>query len=250
MRAVAALIVLAAATAHAHPRFEPTDLELEDSGTMEIDVQVGVVHGTDASRVVVPDFEVDLGIVPGVELDIDGAFGVEGHRPGPTFFDHQQRDNLWISAKLGLWDDQDPLTHDAWAIGVQAGPKLPIAPDTHGIGAEALLLVARMQGRVHLVAQVGALVDPYLTATPRPWGIEAGLDLDLDLDHHDTWSLLGEVGGLWYGSADASQLSATAGIQYSPSQKIDLSLVVMVGVLDGSDPYGVLFGVSPKLSLW
>jgi hypothetical protein len=247
---IAVALVSTTARAGVHPRFEPTDLELEDSGTTEIDLQMGVVKGPDASRIVVPDFEIDLGILPNLELDLDGAYGVEGAPPRVTFLDHQAPENLWLSAKLGLWDHRDPVTKNSWAIGVQAGPKFPVAPDTHGLGGEALLLVGRMQGPVHLVAQVGGLVDPHLSGAARPWGIEGGLDLDLDLDHHDTWSLLGELGGLWYGSDDDPQLAATAGIQYSPNQKLDLSVVVLVGFLAGSDPYGLLFGVSPKFSLW
>lgn len=252
---VAVVVVCASAStrvAHArkHPRFEPTDLELENPGTTEIDLQLGVVKGPDASRIVVPDFEIDLGILPNLELDIDGAFGVEGVPSGtPRFLDHSAPDNLWVSAKLGLWDDRDAATGNAWSAGIQVGPKLPIATDTRGIGVEALALLGRMVGPVHLVAQVGGLVDPHATMSPRPYGVEGGLDLELELQK-DRWSLLGELGGIWYGSPDSNQLAATAGIQYSPTNWLDLSLVAMVGFLDGSDPYGILFGISPKLALW
>lgn len=240
---LAAVLLLASAVAHAkkHPRFEPTDLELEDPGTTELDLQVGPVQGPDASRIVVPDFELDLGILPNVELGLDGAFAIEGGHAAP--------DNLWASVKLGLWDARD-ADGDAWAIGVQAGPKLPVANDAHGVGVEGLVLVGRMLGRVHLVGQIGGLVDPRTATMPRPYGVEGGIDLDLDLDDHDHWSLLGELGGLWYGSPDASQLSATLGIQYSPNQWLDLSVVALAGFLAGSDPYGLLVGVSPKRAIW
>jgi len=247
------LSISSSAIAGKHPRFEPTDLELEDSGTVEIDLQAGPVRGPDANRIVGADFELDVGILSGLELDLDGAYGIEGvprGSPGPTFLDHSAPENLWLSAKVGLWDDHDPTANEAWAIGLQFGPKFPIATDTHGVGFEGLVLVGRMMGRVHLVAQVGGLIDPREGTSPRPFGVEGGLDLDLDLNKQDTWSLLGEVGGIWYGSNDASQLSATIGIQWSPSQKLDLSVVAMVGILDGSDPVGLLFGASPKFSLW
>jgi len=246
-----ALCASASLPAHArkHPRFEPTDLELEDTGTTEIDLQLGAIKGPDASRVVVPDFEIDLGVLPNVELDLDGAYGVEGVPSGtPRFLDHSAPDNLWLSAKLGLWDRRD-ADGDAWATGIQIGPKLPMATDTHGVGIEALALVAHMLGRVHLVGQVGGLVDPRVSTTGRPYGVEGGLDLELEL-RKDRWSLLGELGGIYYGSSDPNQLAATLGIQYSPSAKLDLSLVTIVGFLDGSDPYGILLGVSPKFSLW
>jgi hypothetical protein len=246
-----ACVVCASASARAgkHPRFEPTDLELENPGTTEIDLQMGPVKGPDASRIVVPDFEIDLGILPNLELDLDGAYGVEGVPTGaPRFLDHSAPENLWLSVKLGIFDLHED-NGDAWAGGIQLGPKLPAATDTHGIGFEALALIARMVGRVHLVGQIGGLWDPHEGTSPRPYGIEGGLDLELVLVQ-DKWSLLGELGGIWYGSPDSNQLAATLGIQYSPSQRLDLSVVAMVGFLDGSDPYGLLFGVSPKFSLW
>ena len=101
-----------------HARFEPTDLELEDSGVTEIDLQLGPVKGPQASRLVAPDFEIDLGLFPGIELDVDGALGAEGagHK---RFFDHAAVDNLWVSAKLGLYGSHELST--SWALGVQVG---------------------------------------------------------------------------------------------------------------------------------
>ncbi|HET9992365.1 MAG TPA: hypothetical protein VFQ65_27725, partial [Kofleriaceae bacterium] len=65
VRALVLAVMLAPALAQAnrHPQFEPTDLELEDPGTMELDLQVGFVKGTDAHRLVLPDFEFDLGLL-------------------------------------------------------------------------------------------------------------------------------------------------------------------------------------------
>lgn len=134
-------VLCLATTAHAgkHPRFEPTDLELEDPGTAEIDLQLGVVRGQDLWRVMMPDFELDLGVLSNVELDLDGAYAIEDGA-------HQLPDNLWLSVKLGLADWHDAVAQHAWAIGVQAGPKLPIAPDNHGVGVEGLALVGYTAG--------------------------------------------------------------------------------------------------------
>ncbi|HTJ43902.1 MAG TPA: hypothetical protein VL463_17470 [Kofleriaceae bacterium] len=120
------MIVLAfARTAHARPRprFEPTDLELETPGMLDIDVHR-------------------------FELDLDGAYAIEGVDPGtagPSIFDHAAPDNLWLSAKLGI-ADWHAASDDAWAVGAQLGPKLPAANGTHGVGVEGILLVARMKG--------------------------------------------------------------------------------------------------------
>jgi hypothetical protein len=240
------------ALAHAkrHPQFEPTDLELEDPGTMELDLQLGLVKGSDAHRLVLPDFEFDLGLLENLELDVDGTYSIAGQPDGtPLFLDHSAPDNLWVSAKIGLYDGRDDAKH-AWALGLQVGPKLPTGSDEHGVGVEGLALIARMDGRVHLVLGIGGLVDPHLTATPRPWGFETGLDLDLDLDDVDTWSLLGEIAFQGFGSPDPTQLNATIGLQYSPSPKLDLSVVAEAGFVPGSDPYGIFFGISPKAALW
>jgi len=202
--------------------------------------------------VVVPDFELDVGILPNLEFDLDGSYAIEGvpvGKTGPLVLDHQLPDNLWPSIKLGLWDHHDEVSDDAWAIGVQLGPKLPLAPDSSGIGFEALALLGRNAGALHAVLQVGGLVDPRVGTAPRPAGIEGGLDLQIDLVK-DRWALLGELGGLYYFSPDAHQLAATAGIQYSVTAKLDVSVVAMAGFASGSDPYGLLFGVSPKFRLW
>jgi hypothetical protein len=58
------LSISSSAIAGKHPRFEPTDLELESSGTVQLDLQAGPVRGPDANRVVAADFEIDVGILP------------------------------------------------------------------------------------------------------------------------------------------------------------------------------------------
>src|SRR5690349_8821618 len=70
------------------PLFEPTDLELEEAGVAELDVQVGTIRSQGPARLVVPDFELDLGLLPNLELDVDGAYAIEGSGPaaGPFAF--------------------------------------------------------------------------------------------------------------------------------------------------------------------
>src|SRR3989442_12646402 len=48
--------------------FEPTDLELEQPGVMEVDMQYGPVRGQDGYRLSTPDFEIDLGLTNAIEL--------------------------------------------------------------------------------------------------------------------------------------------------------------------------------------
>src|SRR5438552_2278800 len=77
------------------PLFEPTDLELEDPGVSEVDLQVGVIRGQGPWRLVVPDFEIDLGILRNLELDVDGAYALEAPGPGSFKFENAAPDNLW-----------------------------------------------------------------------------------------------------------------------------------------------------------
>src|SRR3954464_3722453 len=86
------------------PFFEPTDLELEEVGVAEVDVQVGGIRSQGPWRVVVPDFELDVGLFRNFELDLDGAYAIEGPAAGPFAFAHPAPDSLWLSAKVGLYD--------------------------------------------------------------------------------------------------------------------------------------------------
>jgi hypothetical protein len=243
--------VVASARRGVRPLFEPTDLELEKTGVIDIDVQMGAIQGRGPARVVVPDFELDFGILPNLELDIDGAYAIEGPAAGPFSFDHAAPDSLWIGAKVGLYDWSDDEAKSAWALGLQLGPKLPVASAAHGVGGEALLLVGHLVYGTHLVLNAGAFVDPSPDATSgRPVGIELGLDLDRDLDEHGRFSVTGELSGVRFVSSDPAQLLATAGVTFAATENLDLSVVGLVGFLEGSDRYGALLGVSPKLHLF
>jgi len=48
-------------------------------------------------------------------------------------------------------------------------------------------------------------------------------------------------------SSDPPQLLATTGIKFAATESLDLSVVILVGFLEGSDRYGALLGVSPKI---
>jgi hypothetical protein len=249
-----ALVALCTAAAPARaagrrlrPRFEPTDLELEETGTLEADLQVGAVRGGDTSRIVIPDLELDVGLLRNLEIDLDGAYAIEGPEDGSLGFDHAAPDSLWAAAKIGLASVDRP---DAGAgLGVQIGPKFPVAPGTHGLGAEVVVLAGARAGRWHLVANLGAFVDP-ASDGGRPHGLEGGVDVDLDLDPRGTWSLTGELAGVRFWSPDPHQLVATAGVAWAATRNLELSATGLFGFLDGGDKAAVLLGIAPKLSLW
>jgi hypothetical protein len=254
-----ALVAAAGRSAQARrgvrPLFEPTDLELEDAGVTEIDLQVGAVRSQGPWRVVVPDFELDVGVLRNLELDLDGAYAIEGPPAGPFAFDHPAPDSLWLSVKVGVWDWVDdgdgpggapPVS--AWAVGLQAGPKLPVFAISHGLGVEGLILLGHAVHRTHLVLNAGAFLDPRPDdGSGRPLGIELGLDLDQEVDAAGHWSIKGEVGGVKFLSSDPNQLLVTLGPAWSPNDSLELSVIGMWGFLSGSDRYGVLLGFSPRI---
>jgi hypothetical protein len=224
------------------PLFEPTDLELELPGVLDVDLQLGVIRGAAPGpyRVVTPDFEVDLGLLNWLELDIDGTYAVDENA-------HAVPDNLWISAKIALAVSRSMQDHHAWGVGVQIGPKVPVAPGSTGVGVEGLALFGGIVGPVQAVINAGGFIDPAPDEGGRDKGFEAGLDLEIHLT--GPWFFVGELSGVSFTSNDPDQLLSTAGIKWSPRDSLDLSLVGLLGYLDGSDRFGILFGISPKFRL-
>ncbi|HXU83688.1 MAG TPA: hypothetical protein VN914_19980, partial [Polyangia bacterium] len=145
-------------------------------------------------------------------------------------------DSLWLALKAGF----------DW-FGVQVGPKLPVAPGTHGLGVEGVALAAFRSGPLEIALNLGAFREPPPDTGPAPSGLESGLDLALDLT--PAWSVTGELGAVRFWSADPTQLVATAGITWAASEHLELSVVGLAG-LRGADRYGLLVGLSPKVRLW
>jgi hypothetical protein len=262
--AVVVVVVLFARAAEAkrgvRPLFEPTDLELEDPGIVEIDLQGGLVRSQGPWRLVLPDLELDVGLLRWLEFDLDAAYALNDSPPGSFKFTDPAPDNLWPAAKVGLWDWVDegpdglPATADdvvAWALGAQVGPKIPVAPGSHGLGFEALLLVGHVIRKAHFVLNVGAFVDPSPAAgASRPVGLELGLDFDRDLDASGHYQVTAELSGVRFLSSDPHQLLATAGLAWSPTPATQLSIVGLYGFLEGSDRYGALLGLTKKLGFF
>jgi hypothetical protein len=229
--------------------FEPTDIEFEEPGVVELDMQFGVVRGETAYRLSLPDFEFDLGLTSNLELDFDGEFAIGGPDSGAFTFDSVAPDNLWASIKLGLLDFADPEVDVAWTVAMQLGPRFPVAQSAQGVGGEGLALLGCRFHQTYAVLNVGGLVDPGGGGdSPRPSGIEVGVNFEYPLG--GDWALTSAVGAVRYFSPDQDQLTTTAGIEWSPNDSLQLSVVGLYGWLPGGDQYGLLFGVSPKFRLW
>lgn len=258
LRVVFAVALVATAPTNAgassfRPRFEPTDLELEDPGTLELDLQVGPTTGDHgAGRFFLPDYELDVGLLPRFEIDVDGAAALEPLSPGNGGDKTRLAigEPLWTSAKVGLFDLKDVGPLDGTALGLQLGPRLPLAKDLRGAGYEALALVGLDRGAIHVVLNAGGLVDPAVSgARRRPFGVLGGVDLAIDLDAAKRWSLTGEAGGGYYLAEYPKQLTLTAGAAWDTAP-MALSLIALYTPIGDADRFGVLAGVAPKITLF
>ena len=242
-------VAIAAGGGIRRPRFEPSDLEMEEPGHLDLDVQVGATRGDGlhGNRLILPDFEVDLGVADGLEIDVEGAFGVDHFHSSQA---HLASEALWPGVKAMVWDSRISPASDGWAAGVQLGPRLPIL-NARGIGFAAVALGGFARSSTHLALNLGGIVDPIDTATStHPTSLVAGLDLDFDLNNNGTWSFVGEVAAAHYVSDDPEELNATAGLVWGVSRRLDLSAIVMASAVAGTDRAAVIFGASPKIVLW
>ncbi|MDB4966505.1 MAG: hypothetical protein JWN44_2194 [Myxococcales bacterium] len=234
---------LAASARPLRPRFEPSDMELEEPGVVEVDLQMGVIQSRGPYRVVAPDLEIDVGIWENLELDLDWTYAIE--QP----FDHSVQDNVWLALKVGLLDVHDVARRSSWALGLQFGPRLGAAPGASGAGFEALALLAREMHRLHLVFNAGGIIEPRLhDGNYRPLGFEAGLDGVLDLDDGGVLALTAAFAAVHFVSIDPDQIVVAAGLSWSPRPWLSLSVTGLVGFLDGGDRVGILVGYSQKLT--
>ena len=248
---IAVLCLLVASLAEARPvrpRFEPTDLELELPGTLGLDVQLGYVDATPQSRLIAPDFELDLGLTKRFELDLDGTYFID-----PTATNAARLDTFWLSGKVGLFDVLLP-SHLTVAGGVQGGPRIGAARGATGVGAEGLVLLGLTCGRVQLALNVGGYWDPpqvLLDGTRRrPRGVQLGGSVDVDLTRDQRWSLHAELGATFALAVDPNQVVVAAGVVFSPTRWLDFSALALVGLVPGSDRAGALVGAAPRVVLW
>jgi hypothetical protein len=242
-----AICLAASASARSHrPHFEPTDLELEDSGTAEFDLQLGPAFGANGNRLIIPDFEFDLGILPNVEVEVDATLAIDGY---DSTHPHLHGEAIWTAAKLGLFDSGDSAGRRI-AAGLQLGPRLPTV-GTKGIGYAGLALVGFAWRGIHLAGNAGGIIDPGPQITSgQATSLVAGVGLDLDLDQRNLWSLLSNVATSYYLSPDPNELTVSCGAAYNVTPSLELSLIALVGLLPGGDRAAILFGVSPKVALW
>jgi hypothetical protein len=223
-------------------RFETEALELELPGEIEVDGQVGGFYGdgSDGTRVLAPDLEIDIGVVKWLEIDLDGALSF-------TQLETNQRklaaDPLWLSARVDAlnWRDQDSDAN--FGIGLQLGPRLPSVHTPKGVGFAGLVLIGGGTQALHLVANVGTLID---------YGQQLGLIYGVDAEYElsERWSLLADFAGAYYLRGDPQQMLIDAGVTFKPTPRLALSLLAIGGPFVHGDRAGGLFGVSYSFQAW
>lgn len=248
--ALLAVAGVSRARPHVRKHFEPTDLEFEEPGTAELDLETGFVRSQDAWRLAAPDFELDIGLTRWLELGVDGAYAFEGKPGKPFSFDHAAPDPLWPAAKIGFLDIDDNEAGRNYALGTQLGPKLPTFAGGHGVGLEGVLLAGARVGHTELGFNLGGFVDPAPSAGPRATGFEASFAWDHGLGAPGTWAIGGELSGVLFTSHDPTQLQVGFGPSYTANEWLDLSVTGLLGFLPGGDRYGLIFGFAPHVPLW
>ncbi|MBI3782680.1 MAG: hypothetical protein HY270_04690 [Deltaproteobacteria bacterium] len=234
-------------------RFVPGDLEFEQPGVLACDMATGYLSSQEGKRVSIPDFEISLGATDNLEFDLEGEFAMAKSGSNELSFNKVAPDNLWAYSKYGLFssDDPDADGSDIWTLGVQGGPKLPLAQGAQGVGFEGVMLLGYVVRQTHFVLNAGGLVDPASDPhSPRPQAVESGLSIDRPIDAANQWSAGVDLASVTFLSPDDDQFNTSATLTWSPSENLDLYATVTYGWLRGGDHYGVLFGMVPRLHLW
>ena len=231
------------------PQFEPTDLDIDAPGVLDLDLQFGLVRTGRGLHAFAPDLEIDLGIAPGFELDLDGTFMLASGPGGVFPLDTPQYDNLWVSTKVMMFDWADTDRHRALAIGLQQGARLPVSTAGRGVGFEALLLVGVALPRMRLTLNLGGVADPASEDSPPTNALLSGLNASFDMDSKGLLTL--ECAGLVaWSPGRPTDAAVTFGLTYAATQWLDLSITGLTGYLDGGAAYGLLLGISPQIRLW
>lgn len=222
-------------------RFETDTLELELPGEIEIDSQVGGFYGDghDKSRLVVPDVEIDVGVLDWLEIDLDAALIVSQLEPEQVML---VGDPIWLTARVDVLNLRDSESGATFGIGLQAGPRLPSVQTPVGVGFGGLVLFGGGTRDLHVIANVGALLD-----YKQKRAVLYGVDVEYELG--ERWSVLGNFAAAYY-FGDPQQLLLGAGGAYRPNQRVELSLLAIGGPFVHGDRAGGLFGVSYSLQAW
>lgn len=225
-------------------RFEVGTLEVEKPGALAIDAELGSIYGDgeDGLRLLLPDFELDLGVTEWLELDIDGGF---------TLLRLKERDQQWVgepvwsALRFDLYSAEQEHTGRTFGIGLQLGPRWPSVRNVAGVGFAGLALVGGGTRSFHAVANLGSTID-----RGQPPALNYGVSLELELPVGRKWALIGQVAGAHYFGGEHDQLFVNLGVSSELNEALELSLFALGGPAYQGDRFGLLAGMTYRSELW
>jgi hypothetical protein len=249
--AFAALLSAAPAQARVfRARFDPETLALEKPGNLQVNVQAGGLYGDgiDGSRIILPDFELDLGVLKWLEVSIDGVFTV-------TNLGTPERgvggDPLWTSARFELLNlRRDDQEHTTFGMGLQVGPRFRTIDKARGVGLGALLLAGGGTETLRVVANLGTFLD-----REQAGALVYGGSVEYDLALRHKWTLQAQYAGAHYygntqGDTDPNQALVLAGFGTELTETLQLSLLGLLGPFAKGDRLGLMAAVTWSHRLW
>ncbi|HEX5658380.1 MAG TPA: hypothetical protein VFX59_14355 [Polyangiales bacterium] len=245
-------VLLAAAPVEARvfrARFDPETLELQKPGNLELNVMTGGLYGdgVDGSRYILPDLEVDLGVLSWLEVSIDGAFSLTNLGTSDVGLGG---DPLWTSARFELLNlKQDNQEHTTFGMGLQVGPRFRTIDNARGVGLGALLLAGGGTKELRVVGNLGTFLD-----RDQAGALVYGAAVEYDLELRRKWTLQGQFAGAHYygdtqGDTDPNQAFLLAGFGTEVTETLQLSLLGLLGFAKG-DRLGLMASVTWDHQLW
>lgn len=223
-------------------RFEVDTLEVEKPGKLAFDAQLGSVYGdgADGSRLILPDFEVDLGITRWLELDVDTGYSYINVGSERREWVGQP---IWTALRFDLYSKRNEVTGNNFGVGVQAGPRLPNLRNLGGVGFSGLVLFGGGTRKFHIVANLGSTAD-IEQALAFNYGVSAGYEFDSKV------SIVGQVAGVYYFQRDTDQLLLLVGVSRALTEELEIELLALGGPVYDGDRIGLLVGMTYRTGLW
>lgn len=225
-------------------RFEVDTLEVEKPGFFAFDAQLGAAYGDgdDGSRLIVPDFELDVGITKWLELDIDSGYHYRK-------LGQESREwvgaPIWTALRFDLYSVKDDATGRTFGVGAQIGPRLPNLRNVGGVGAAGLVLVGGGNKSINVVGNFGLTADKQ-----QALAFNYGVGLAYTLDEASKLAVVGQIAGAYYFQRDADQLLVLAGVQRSLNEDLEIQILLLTGPIYDGDRIGVLIGTTYRNGLW
>lgn len=226
-------------------RFRPTDLQLVDPGTLEVEADLGLIYGDGQSgtRAPAPDFSIGVGVFDWLELNLDSSYS-------QTLIGTSQAqytgEPLWLSGCFDLYSVKDQKTGSTFGIGAQAGPRLPNLHNAQGVGFAGVALIGGGTDNFNVVASIGTALD----AGQDP-ALVYGIDVEYDFGKDQMWSLQGEIaGGVYFGDSSPDQLLLNVGMGAQVTQRLQFLLMLITGPVYQGDRFGFQAGATYDYELW